>query len=140
MNLKFFLNCFLLDVAWLLIKSMIYSIWKKVYNVCPLNTWQWIKIFNQEIIADASVGTPDEVIEKQHLRQDTWNLLQTLHPRERQVLALRYGLEDGSCKSLEEVGRLCHVTKEWIRKIEKEAWSKIRNEETRKKLSHYRQL
>ncbi|CAL9049747.1 RNA polymerase sigma factor sigC-like [Musa acuminata AAA Group] len=94
----------------------------------------------REITADASVGTPDEVIEKQHLRQDTLNLLQTLHPRERQVLALRYGLEDGSCKSLEEVGRLCHVTKEWIRKIEKEAWSKIRNEEMPKKLSHYRQL
>ncbi|CAL9083400.1 unnamed protein product, partial [Musa textilis] len=94
----------------------------------------------REIIADASVGTPDEVIEKQHSRQDILNLLQTLHPRERQVLALRYGLEDGSCKSLEEVGRLCHVTKEWIRKIEKEALSKIRNEDMPKKLSHYQRL
>ncbi|WOK97927.1 RNA polymerase sigma factor sigC [Canna indica] len=90
-----------------------------------------------EITADTSVRTPDEVIAKQHIRENILNLLQTLHPRERQVLVLRYGLEDGRCKSLEEIGRLCRVTKEWIRKIEKEALSKITNEEIQTYLSHY---
>ncbi|XP_042402220.1 RNA polymerase sigma factor sigC-like isoform X2 [Zingiber officinale] len=93
----------------------------------------------QEITADTSVKSPYEFIGKEHAREQILNLLQTLHPRERQVLALRYGLGDGRCRSLEEIGRLCHVSREWIRKIEKEALSKIRSQEMQKRLSHYLQ-
>ncbi|XP_074584661.1 RNA polymerase sigma factor sigC isoform X2 [Curcuma longa] len=92
-----------------------------------------------EITADTCVKIPYEFIGKEHAREQILNLLQTLHPRERQVLALRYGLEDGRCKSLEEIGRLCHVSREWIRKIEKEALSKIRSQEMQRSLSHYLQ-
>ncbi|KAJ6823028.1 RNA polymerase sigma factor sigC isoform X1 [Iris pallida] len=90
-----------------------------------------------EIILDTSVEAPEEIITRHHMREDVMEVLEGLHPRERQVLALRYGLEDGRCKSLGEIGRLCHVTKEWIRKIEKQALAKIRRDDIQRELKCY---
>lgn len=93
-----------------------------------------------EVIWDTSVKSPEEVITRHHMREDMLEVLEGLHPRERQVLVLRYGLEDGRCKSLGEIGRLCHVTKEWIRKIEKQALAKIRRDDIQRELKSYLHL
>uniref|UniRef100_A0A2N9H1L4 RNA polymerase sigma-70 domain-containing protein n=1 Tax=Fagus sylvatica TaxID=28930 RepID=A0A2N9H1L4_FAGSY len=93
-----------------------------------------------ELSPDMSVRTPEETVMRQHMRKDIHDLLRGLDSRERQVLFLRYGLKDNQPKSLEESGRLLHVTKECIRKIEKKALTKLRDEDIRRNLSHYLDL
>ncbi|KAF8407125.1 hypothetical protein HHK36_006250 [Tetracentron sinense] len=90
-----------------------------------------------EFTSDPSIKTPEEYVMRQNMEKDIFELLQGLHPRERQVLVLRYGLRDGQCKSLEEIGKLFRVSKEWIRRIEKAALTKVRKEEVHKNLSQY---
>ncbi|PIN16833.1 hypothetical protein CDL12_10487 [Handroanthus impetiginosus] len=90
-----------------------------------------------EIIPDTSILTPEETVFRQHMRNDIYMLLNTLEPREKQVLILRYGLGNHQCKSLDEIGRLLCVSKEWIRKIERAALTKLRNENSLKILNHY---
>lgn len=90
-----------------------------------------------EFTPDISIESPEESVLRQHMKNDIHDLLEGLHSREKQVLALRYGLNYCNPKSLEEIGRLFHVSKEWIRKIEKKALTKLREEETNKNLSHY---
>ncbi|XP_026422643.1 RNA polymerase sigma factor sigC-like isoform X2 [Papaver somniferum] len=99
-----------------------------------------INIKFMEFTPDRSVETPDEVVMKQHMQKDVYKLLEDLDQREKQVLILRQGLWDGQCKSLEEIGKLFNVTKEWIRKIEKSAYNKVRKEENLSNLSHYLDL
>ncbi|KAF5461654.1 hypothetical protein F2P56_017733 [Juglans regia] len=91
----------------------------------------------REVLPDLSIRSPEETVTRQHMRKEIHNLLKSLDSRERQVLFLRYGLEDCQPKSLEETGRLLHVSKEWIRKIERKALARLRNEEIRRSLSHY---
>lgn len=91
----------------------------------------------QEFTPDTTLKTPEEIVMKQHMQEEIQELLEHLHPRERQVLVLRFGLEDGNRRSLEEIGKLFHVSKEWIRKIEKAALTKVRNEELKTRLKHY---
>lgn len=67
-------------------------------------------------------------------------LLAELDPRERQVLVLRYGLTDGRRKSLGEIAKICCVTKEWIRKIERSALAKIRRDDIRRDMKGYLHL
>ena len=77
---------------------------------------------------------------RQHMEKDIHNLLGSLDSRERQVLVLRYGLINCHPKSLGEIGKLFKVSKEWIRKIEKKAFTKLRDEKTNTDLSHYLNL
>ena len=63
---------------------------------------------------------------KQLLKQDVEGVLRTLNPREREVLRLRFGIEDGRPKTLEEIGNIFKVTRERIRQIEKKAMRKMR--------------
>ncbi|KAK9102255.1 hypothetical protein Sjap_019509 [Stephania japonica] len=86
---------------------------------------------------DTSIKTPEEVVMRQHMQQSIFELLQGLNPRERQVLILRYGLWDGHCKSLAEIGRIFKCSKEWIRNIEKSALTKVRTKDIKRSLSHY---
>ena len=65
------------------------------------------------------------------------DLSQTLTPRERKVLELRFGLEDGRSRTLEEVGREFNVTRERIRQIEAKALRKLRHPTRSKKLRDY---
>jgi RNA polymerase primary sigma factor len=64
-------------------------------------------------------------------------VLATLTPRESRVLELRFGLEDGRSRTLEEVGREFHVTRERIRQIEAKALRKLRHPSRSKKLKGY---
>ncbi|KAL5850530.1 hypothetical protein ACOSQ4_008543 [Xanthoceras sorbifolium] len=90
-----------------------------------------------EFAPDMSIKSPEEVVKGQYMKKDLHKLLKNLDTRERQVLVLRYGLKDHRPKSLEEIGRLFRVSKEWIRQIEKKAMTKLRNIETCRSLSHY---
>lgn len=64
-------------------------------------------------------------------------MLETLTPRERDVLRLRFGLEDGKARTLEEVGQKFKVTRERIRQIEAKALRKLRHPSRSKKLKDY---
>lgn len=64
-------------------------------------------------------------------------ILNSLQDRERKVLALRFGLEDGVTRTLEEVGREFGVTRERIRQIEAKALKKLKDKSIEKKLSDY---
>lgn len=96
-----------------------------------------ISIKYLEVISDTSMANPDEAVIRQHMVKDLYTLLNGLEPREIQVLMLRFGLKNCQRKSLEEIGVLFGVSKEWIRKIERGALTKLRNEDCLNILSHY---
>ncbi|KAJ4821119.1 RNA polymerase sigma factor [Rhynchospora pubera] len=82
----------------------------------------------KDIIPDRSVEGHSS-IDKKKLKDGLLFILEELNPREKQIIALRYGLNDGTCKSLEEVGKHFSLTKECIRKIEKGAIAKLRKDD-----------
>lgn len=94
----------------------------------------------QDFIPDMAIQNPEEAVTRQHMRKDIYNLLRGLDPRERQVMVLRYGFKDHQPKSLAEIARLFHVSKESVRKIEKKATKRLRDGETRRNLKHYMNL
>lgn len=63
---------------------------------------------------------------KQLLKQDVDGVLRTLSPREKDVLRLRFGFDDGRARTLEEIGQIFKVTRERIRQIEAKAMRKLR--------------
>ena len=65
------------------------------------------------------------------------NVLKSLTPREERVIALRFGLEDGRARTLEELGREFNVTRERIRQIEAKALRKLRHPSRSKKLRDF---
>ena len=71
------------------------------------------------------------------LHEQLMDVLKTLTPREQQVLSLRFGLYDGEARTLEEVGRKFHVTRERIRQIEDKALRKLRHPSRSRKLKDY---
>lgn len=70
---------------------------------------------------EADIENPEQDVAKNLLREDLEGVLATLSPRERDVLRLRYGLDDGRMKTLEEIGQIFDVTRERIRQIEAKA-------------------
>ena len=73
----------------------------------------------------------------QLLRQELMNVLKSLTPREERVLTLRFGLDDGQPRTLEELGREFNVTRERIRQIEAKALRKLRHPSRAKRLKDY---
>ena len=80
-----------------------------------------------DFVADANVLTPEGNVESVMLREHIDTLLGDLKERERQVIVLRFGLEDGHPRTLEEVGKEFKVTRERIRQIEAKALRKLRD-------------
>ena len=80
-----------------------------------------------DFVADNNVVTPEGNVESVMLREHIDALLGDLKERERQVIVLRFGLEDGHPSTLEEVGKEFNVTRERIRQIEAKALRKLRN-------------
>ena len=76
---------------------------------------------------EADIENPEQDVAKNLLREDLEGVLATLSPRERDVLRLRYGLDDGRMKTLEEIGQIFEVTRERIRQIEAKALRKLRH-------------
>ncbi len=80
-----------------------------------------------DLVADHSVELPGASIIKEENKQMTMNILSTLSEREKEVMVLRFGLEDDNPKTLEEIGQHFGVTRERIRQIETKALRKLRN-------------
>jgi RNA polymerase primary sigma factor len=80
-----------------------------------------------DLIEDSGVVSPAEALLNVNLKEKTKSVLKALTPREEQVLRMRFGLENGSEHTLEEVGRRFSVTRERIRQIEAKALHKLRH-------------
>ena len=90
-----------------------------------------------DFIKDESNMSPEEYAINSKLKDEIAEVLLTLTEREEQVLRLRFGLEDGTCRTLEEVGNMFGVTRERIRQIEAKALRKLRHPSRSKKLKDY---
>ena len=78
------------------------------------------------LLEDPRSEQPYKDLVRSELEQVLGKLLGTLEPRQRQVLQLHYGVEDGVCHSLEEIGGILGVSKERTRQIEKQSMQKLR--------------
>lgn len=90
-----------------------------------------------DFIEDRTATPPVEVASYQLLKEQIDSVLSTLNDRERRVLQLRFGLEDGRSRTLEEVGQEFQVTRERIRQIEAKALRKLRHPTRSRKLKDY---
>ena len=90
-----------------------------------------------DFIPDTTALAPVEAASYQLLREQVTDVLHTLNDREARVLELRFGLEDGRSRTLEEVGKDFGVTRERIRQIEAKALRKLRHPNRSKKLKDY---
>lgn len=90
-----------------------------------------------DFIEDSNATSPSESAESKMLREQLLQVLNTLTPRENEVLRKRYGLDDNRPKTLEEVGKEFNVTRERIRQIEAKALRKLRHPSRTKKLKDY---
>ncbi len=90
-----------------------------------------------DFIEDDKTQTPGESVAFIMLKEQLLNVLDTLTPREEKVLRLRYGIDDGKPRTLEEVGREFNVTRERIRQIEAKALRKLRHPSRYKKLKDF---
>jgi RNA polymerase sigma factor RpoD-like protein len=90
-----------------------------------------------DFIEDAGAMAPQEAASHQLLKEQVEDVLGSLTLRERKVLQLRFGLEDGRARTLEEVGREFGVTRERIRQIEAKALRKLRHPSRSRKLKDY---
>ena len=90
-----------------------------------------------DFIKDESSLSPEEYATNEILKEEIKAVLSTLQPREQQVLELRFGLIDGTCYTLEEVGKRFNVTRERIRQIEAKALRKLRHPSRAKKLKDF---
>ncbi len=88
-------------------------------------------------LSDTTTITPEESATVSMLKEQLLNVLSSLTPREQKVVMLRYGLEDGHPKTLEEVGREFNVTRERIRQIEAKALKKLRHPSRSKRLRDF---
>ena len=86
---------------------------------------------------DATVQAPDEVVMHGLLHDDLEDVMGTLSEREKMVLKLRFGIEDGHPRTLEEVGKVFNVTRERIRQIEAKALRKLKHPSRARKLRGY---
>ncbi len=80
-----------------------------------------------DIVADLGASSPFDVVAQAMLGAEIEKLFEPLDEREREILRLRYGLDRGDPRTLEEVGDVLHLTRERIRQIERQALSKLRH-------------
>ena len=90
-----------------------------------------------DFIPDYDAPVPEEAATHTLLREQLNEVLATLTPREAKVLSLRFGIEDGHPRTLEEVGKVFNVTRERIRQIEAKALRKLRHPSRNKKLKDF---
>jgi RNA polymerase primary sigma factor len=90
-----------------------------------------------DFVEDITSEVPENHVIRELLRDDLKDVMATLSERESMVLRLRFGLDDGRPRTLEEVGRVYNVTRERIRQIEAKALRKLRHPTRNKKLREY---
>ena len=91
-----------------------------------------------DFVEDQKTTSPYEATNRSILREELNSVLKTLSSREEKVLRYRYGLDDSSPKTLEEVGKIFNVTRERIRQIEVKALRKLRHPSRKKKLEDFK--
>ncbi len=89
------------------------------------------------LIPDRTAASPSDLVAEQLLHEQLDAVLDELKPRERRALVLRFGLEDGRRRTLDEVGAALGVTRERARQIEAEAIRKLRHSNASRKLREY---
>ena len=90
-----------------------------------------------DFIEDDNSAAPNDAVAESMLKEQLIGVLDTLTPREEKVLRLRYGLDDGRPRTLEEVGKEFNVTRERIRQIEAKALRKLRHPSRSKRLKDF---
>jgi RNA polymerase primary sigma factor len=90
-----------------------------------------------DFLEDESAIAPSDTVAFTMLKEQLISVLDTLTPREEKVLRLRYGLDDGRPRTLEEVGKEFNVTRERIRQIEAKALRKLRHPSRSKRLKDF---
>ena len=90
-----------------------------------------------DFIEDKEADAPIKTVASELLKEDLQEVMKQLSPRERDVLRLRFGMDDGRQRTLEEVGQLFGVTRERIRQIEAKALRKLRHPNRSKRLREY---
>ncbi|KAJ0013692.1 hypothetical protein Pint_20830 [Pistacia integerrima] len=90
-----------------------------------------------EVIADPEAETAEDLLIKKFMKDDLEKVLDSLNPREKQVVRWRFGLDDGRMKTLQEIGELMGVSRERIRQIESCAFRKLKNKKRTKHLQQY---
>jgi len=90
-----------------------------------------------DFIKDERTMSPEEYATIEMLKEELSGVLLTLTEREEKVLRLRFGLDDGQCRTLEEVGQVFNVTRERIRQIEAKALRKLRHPSRSRKLKDF---
>jgi RNA polymerase primary sigma factor len=93
-----------------------------------------------DFIEDKAVVSPSDAVINLNLKEQTASALKTLTPREEKIIKMRFGLEDGSEHTLEEVGQVFALTRERIRQIEAKALRKLRHPSRSHKLSAFLEL
>ena len=93
-----------------------------------------------DFIEDRKIMSPVDTASYELLKDQISDVLDTLTPREQRVLRLRFGLEDGRSRTLEEVGKEFKVTRERIRQIEAKALRKLRHPTRSRRLRAYTEL
>jgi RNA polymerase primary sigma factor len=91
----------------------------------------------QDVIPDDWSQSPEDYATSEYLRNQLHDILDSLQDRERRVLSLRFGLDDGVSRTLEEVGKEFGVTRERIRQIEAKALKKLKEKSAQQKLDDY---
>jgi RNA polymerase primary sigma factor len=117
------------------IKEIIQADREPISMEMPLNRDE--ETYLGDLIEDNESARPDSTTEEELMRQDLNRMLSQLTPRERDIMHLRYGLEDGRQRTLEEVGRLFNITRERVRQIEHKAFRKLRQPAWSSKLAGY---
>ncbi|XP_011013765.1 PREDICTED: RNA polymerase sigma factor sigB-like [Populus euphratica] len=90
-----------------------------------------------EVTADPEAETAEDLLMKEFMKKDLERVLESLSPRENQVIRWRFGMEDGRMKTLQEIGELMGVSRERIRQIELSAFRKLKNKNRTKQLRQY---
>ncbi len=93
--------------------------------------------FLGDFVADDTAISPDSAAERERLKDEIEMAMLELNPREQQVMRLRFGLDDGQVRTLEEVGREFGVTRERIRQIESKTLAKLRHPTRSQRLRDY---
>ena len=98
-------------------------------------SWYMLTVITEMFGVRGQIG--DMILDPKLLKEQLEEVLGTLTEREQKVLTLRFGLEDGRARTLEEVGKEFNVTRERIRQIEAKALRKLRHPSRSRKLKDY---
>lgn len=90
-----------------------------------------------DFIEDRSSISPEEKVINNNMSKNIDEVLNTLTEREKDIITLRFGLDGGKSKTLEEIGKKYGITREWVRRIEDKALGKLRNPSRSRKLRDY---